>query len=437
MLDKLYLVCDLGPGDGGKGGVVHKLAETLRPAVILKCGGGQGSHGVVTDGGEHFSFSHWGCGTLSGIPTCITPRFTVIPHALINEGEALRHIGFSDPWSMLTVAPDALCATPFHGILSQLFELRRKDRPRGTIGTGAGVALRMANACGEGYALRFHELWNEKTLRRKLERIAERMAEEAEPLRGADYLPADRSRVQALYDLIDDRAGYLEWTMEQYRALTRTGIRTEALPDVLQRYGGCAVAECSHGVLTDAEAGFKPHTSALRTLPQIHEAMVRGAGFTGRIVRLGVTRAYAVRHGAGPLPTADDAMVQQLLPGSAKEENRWQGRIRAGALDLNLLRYAMDACGGAETFDGLCVTWFDQIMRSSAWHLCDRYARFSGDYTTEALNRAEPVIETVPLPDGADRAALAQFCAETLRPRLGADVRMVGFGSAARDKLLI
>lgn len=225
--------------------------------------------------------------------------------------------------------------------------------------------------------------------------------------------------------------------MEQYRALTRTGVRTEALPDVLQRYGGCAVAECSHGVLTDAEAGFKPHTSALRTLPQINEAMVRGAGFTGRIVRLGVTRAYAVRHGAGPLPTADDAMVQQLLPGSAKEANRWQGRIRAGALDLNLLRYAMDACGGAETFDGLCVTWFDQIMRSSAWHLCDRYARFSGDYTTEALNRAEPVIETVPLPDGADRAALAQFCAETLRPRLGADVRMVGFGSAARDKLLI
>lgn len=437
MIDKLYLVCDLGPGDGGKGGVVHKLTETLRPALILKCGGGQGSHGVFTDGGERFSFSHWGCGTFSGVPTYITPRFTVIPHALLNEGEALRHMGFSNPFEMLSAAPDALCATPFHAVLSQLYELRRKDRPRGTIGTGAGVAWRMASALGESCALRFGELWDEKTLRRKLERIAERMFEEAEPLRGADFLPADRERVQELYDLIDDRAGYLEWTMDQYRALTRSGVRTVTLSETLQRYAGCAVAECSHGVLTDAEVGFKPHTSAIRTLPQLNEAMLREAGFAGPVVRLGVTRAYAVRHGAGPMPTADEAMTEQLLPGSAKEENRWQGRIRAGALDLNLLRYAIEVCGGAESFDGLCVTWFDQIIRNGAWKLCDRYAHFSGDYTTEALNRAVPVIESLPLPADADRGALARFCAETLTAKLGVSVRMVGFGSKAQDKLLI
>ena len=100
MIDKLYLVCDLGPGDGGKGGVVHKLTETLRPALILKCGGGQGSHGVFTDGGERFSFSHWGCGTFSGVPTYITPRFTVIPHALLNELQ--RHVRppFAPPHNM-------------------------------------------------------------------------------------------------------------------------------------------------------------------------------------------------------------------------------------------------------------------------------------------------------------------------------------------------
>ena len=434
MIDKLYLICDLGPGDGGKGGVVQKLAAAVGADVILKCGGGQGSHGVVTDGGERFSFSHWGCGTLDGIPNFLTERFTVIPHALFNEGEALRHMGLYDPYAMLTVDASALCATPFHAVLSQLYELRRKDRPRGTIGTGAGAALRMATGCGEAYALRFGELYDENTLRRKLERIMERMSEEAEPLRDADYLEADRPRAAELFDLIDDRAGYLEWTMARYRALTETSLRVSTLPETLRRHRR-AVAECSHGVLTDAEVGFKPHTSALRTLPQINEAMLRAAGYSGPIVRLGVTRAFAVRHGAGPMPTADEALTARLLPGSEREENRWQGKLRAGALDLNLLRYALDVCGGAETFDGLCVTWFDALASEGEWQLCDRYARFSGDYTTEALSRAVPVIETLPLPAAADRAALAAFCAETLREKLGVPVRMVGFGPQARDKL--
>ena len=35
MLDNIYIVTDLGPGDGGKGGVVHALAVRKNASVII------------------------------------------------------------------------------------------------------------------------------------------------------------------------------------------------------------------------------------------------------------------------------------------------------------------------------------------------------------------------------------------------------------------
>lgn len=112
MFEKIYVVTDLGPGDGGKGGVVHKIVNTFHARAVLKFGGGQGSHGVATNEGEHFAFSHWGCATLEGIPTVIAPSFMVIPHAILNEGEELRKMGIYDPYALLKVTSNVLCATP-------------------------------------------------------------------------------------------------------------------------------------------------------------------------------------------------------------------------------------------------------------------------------------------------------------------------------------
>ena len=45
-MKKIYAVTDLGPGDGGKGSVVHKISCMKRARTILKVGGAQGRHGV-------------------------------------------------------------------------------------------------------------------------------------------------------------------------------------------------------------------------------------------------------------------------------------------------------------------------------------------------------------------------------------------------------
>ena len=40
-MKKVYIVTDLGPGDGGKGGVVHKIASQFNAHTIVKVGGAQ------------------------------------------------------------------------------------------------------------------------------------------------------------------------------------------------------------------------------------------------------------------------------------------------------------------------------------------------------------------------------------------------------------
>lgn len=124
-MDKVYVITDFGPGDGGKGGIVHALscAQDDEINLIIKRGGAQGSHGVRTSYKESFNFSQWGCGTLEGIPTFCSEQMIISPVGLRNESEALKRLGITDPFLLLNIDPNCICATPFHKISSQLEEL--------------------------------------------------------------------------------------------------------------------------------------------------------------------------------------------------------------------------------------------------------------------------------------------------------------------------
>jgi adenylosuccinate synthase len=69
---------------------------------------------------------------------------------------------------------------------------------------------------------------------------------------------------------------------------------------------------------------------------------------------LGVTRTYATRHGAGPLPTHDPTW-DAALPEPHNPASGWQGAFRRGPLDLALLRYAARAC----PVDAVALTHLD------------------------------------------------------------------------------
>ncbi len=459
MTKKVYLVTDLGPGDGGKGGVVHKVSKLMRAHTIIKVGGAQGSHGVRTSTGEHFAFSQWGCGTFEGVRSYLSPRMVVSPEGLLNEADVLRYRwGIYNPFDLLIVDQRALCATAYHGIASRLKEMARKDNPRGTIGTGVGEAYRAAQRFPD-LAIYARDL-KRADLRDRLAVVRQQQQQELAPIIAAEFLLYDQDAVaKEVSCLFDD--DFLDFVVRRFQEVSQraTIVDQDYLGREILSRDGVVVVESSHGVLTDHYAGFHPHTSAIRTLPCFTEVMLREAGYNGPIINLGVTRAYQIRHGAGPLPTADPALSENLLPGSHKQDNRYQGQVRVGPLDLVLLRYALAACGGPTSFDGLAITWFDQIQANGVWRFCDRYqgsddptyftpsgelrVRFGADEEQlsfqenlgRQLGSCRPEITTQDIPTSMGRDDLYDLCANTLKEKLGVPVRMVSFGPTERDKV--
>ncbi len=459
MTNKVYTVTDLGPGDGGKGGVVHKISTLTRAHTIVKGGGAQGSHGVCTSKGENFAFSQWGCGTFEGTRTHLSPRFIASPEGLLNEAAVLHYqYGVNDAFDLLTVDQRVLCATPYHGSASRLKEMARGNNPRGTIGTGVGEAYRYLQQFPE-LAIRASDL-SRPDLKNLLAAVREQLCRDLAPIIQGEFLPGDREEAGNEISLLNDDA-FLDFIVKRFQDLFQRAKIVDC--DYLQREilsrDGVVIMENSHGVLTDHFHGFHPHTSAIRTLPCFTHAMLKEAGYGGQIVNIGVTRAYQIRHGAGPMPTADPQLAESLLPGSHKDENRYQGKVRVGPLDFVLLRYAIEVCGGPTAFDGLAVTWFDQIQTHGAWHICKRYAgtadrtyfsptgeikvrhgvddeqlEYQKALGMQLLN-CQPEITTHEVSAAVGRDELYSLCAGVCQGELGVPVRLVSFGPTERDKI--
>lgn len=113
----------------------------------------------------------------------------------------------------------------------------------------------------------------------------------------------------------------------------------EDYEDELLRKPGNILLEGAQGVLLDEWYGFHPHTTWSTTT--FHNAEMFLARYAGKVVKIGVTRAYHTRHGAGPFPSHDATMTTNL-PDAENVHNKWQGNFRVGALDLTLLRYAVN-----------------------------------------------------------------------------------------------
>ncbi len=180
-------------------------------------------------------------------------------------------------------------------------------------------------------------------------------------------------------------------------------VAPDYLGTVLQR-DGTTVFEAAQGVLLDEWQGFHPYTTWSTTTLHHADTLLGEAHYSGDTTRIGITRAYATRHGAGPFVT-EDAALTTMLPDAANMQGDWQGGFRVGWLDLVMLRYACEVVG---PLDALAVTCLDRVATLPELKLCRRYT--DGDATVERLALAPrgdlasagadhaPV---VPLPSGA------------------------------------
>ena len=336
------IVVGLGFGDEGKGAVVDALcADGPVSAVVRFNGGAQAAHNVIA-GGRHHTFSQFGSGTLAGVPTWLSRYVLVEPIALATESRELEALGVANPLSLMSIDADALLTTPFHVAANRARERARGGDRHGSCGKGIGETawygllagasegdvVEGQRVLGEpGPAPTVGDCLNPAVLRRKLDALARFY----EPLIGAG---PDVDELAGLYAAFADAVRIT------------TGDEAGRLADT-----GRLVFEGAQGVLLDETYGFHPHTTWSTTTPRNAKALLGGR----RARVLGVTRTYQTRHGAGPLPTEDQAVLDRF-PEAHNGTGEFQGAWRAGHLDATLLRYAVECCGG---IDGLAVTHLD------------------------------------------------------------------------------
>ncbi len=390
------LVVDLGFGDAGKGLVTDFLVRSLGAGVVVRFNGGaQAGHNVVAPDGRHHTFAQIGAGTfVPGVRTHLAARTAVHPTALGVEAAHLAAIGVPDALERLSVDARALVITPMHQAGNRLRELGRGAARHGSCGVGAGEAVADAIARPDE-AIRMGDLRDLPRVRRALRRLQERKRED---LAAVVRALADHPAARAERAVLDDPAVIDRWIDAAAPTLARVAVVDEGWLGPFLAGPAPVVFEGAQGVLLDEWAGFHPHTTYSTCTFEGALEILRTHAFAGDVLRIGVLRTYATRHGDGPLPT-EDASLAPLLPEAHNAEGPWQGPVRRGWPDALLARYAAACAGG---LDAVALTHLDDLDRVPAWRACRAYRLARPDARLFEATTADPHLATAVRPP-ADR----------------------------------
>jgi len=360
-----YLVLDLGFGDAGKGSVTDFLVRDREADLVVRFNGGaQAGHNVVLSDGRHHTFAQFGSGSfVPGVATLLGPAFLLHPLAMVVESEHLEQMGVYDAWERTAVHEDARIITPYQQATNRAREHLRGDDAHGSCGVGIGECVADSLQYPED-TLRARHMFDRAHVRRILARQCESKRAELMDLGWGDLaFFEDRQLIERVLE----RWGYLYGRLN----VVSEDAFVHRLANATR-----VVFEGAQGVLLDETWGFHPHTTWSDCVASDLERLWPNRSIT----RLGLTRAFMVRHGRGPFPTEQRG---PLWCETHNVDHGWQGRFRTGALDAVLLRYALEVCGGV---DGVVVTCLD---RTRSAPVCNGYA---GDAPDPLVQREHGMI---------------------------------------------
>jgi adenylosuccinate synthase len=382
-------------------------------------------------------FAQFGSGTLAGAATHLSRFMLLDPLAMAAEDRHLQTLGVNDAFERTTIDERALVITPFQRAANRLRELARGDGRHGSCGMGIGETMVDYLEHGQR-ALFAGDLRQPDVLHSKLQFLRDANLAKVQALLPGLRDSADAAREQE--PLIE--ADWADWLVDAYLEFARQAriVPGMFLHTILRR-PGTAIFEGAQGVLLDEWQGFHPHTTWSTTTLENADRLLDEAGYGGSVTRLGITRAYATRHGAGPLVT-EDAGLTRALPDPSNGYGAWQRGFRVGWLDMVTLRYALDVAG---PLDELAVTCLDRMAELPDPRVCRRYrydtfeverlARSPAprdlayqERITNSLARCQPILEAIP-----DRAALLRL----VESDLGVPIGIVSEGPTAEDKRMI
>jgi adenylosuccinate synthase len=303
---KASVVIGANYGDEGKGLMTDFLCRNKGADLVIRFNGGaQAGHTVVTSDGLRHVFSHFGSGTLAGIPTFLSKFFILNPIIFKKEYMQLNDIGINP---ISTVDPRCMLTTPWDMMWNQYLEEMRGNKKHGSCGVGIGATVDRYEKYGYLELNSIEKIWS---FYRQLIN---------------NQTPSKDMRV--IYDKYHDYfndIGIYEAFIEDVAFMKGHTKDTETNPKF--KY---AVCEGAQGLALDKHMGHFPYVTRSNTGLRNVKALQWELGFKfDEIVY--VTRSYLTRHGVGPFKEFAE------LPGQIKDDtninNKWQDSIRFGPIE--------------------------------------------------------------------------------------------------------
>jgi adenylosuccinate synthase len=313
---KMSAVIGANFGDEGKGLITDYLSgpDTV---VVRFNGGAQAGHTVVTPEGRRHVFHHIGSGYFRGAETWLSKYFVANPAFFKREVDELGHVQSFQP--SVFCDTDALVTTPWDMLVNQKAELYRNEDRHGSC--GAGVWETIVRGKTE------HRLTVGDLIKSNVN-IDKQILYSFERL---EYLTDKLGQLQDLIDLFwDDSLRRQFWeSCEFFLDNVRCGGSFNSnFPSP-----GHIIFEGAQGLLLDADHYFFPYVSATNTGLCNVIKLCKESSLSGILETHYVTRSYMTRHGPGPFPTEG----KFSFPDHTNSENKWQGQLRFGKLDTNLM----------------------------------------------------------------------------------------------------
>lgn len=431
----LIFLAGLGFGDEGKGGTVDYLTRQHKSHLTVRYNGGaQAAHTVVLADGRHHTFSQFGSGTLAGAKTFLSEHMILNPIALLPEAQHLASLGVSSPLGQLIIDRDALITTPYHVAANRLLEMSRSNR-HGSCGMGVGQTMQDWLQVGNN-SLFVRDFGDYDTFIAKIKGVQKRMQDRINFLR-SDLSALKSERVDAELAKLDGPHGAADLFGAFQEVMRKSSLVGPEFFDEALKKENTIIFEGAQGVLLDESFGFHPFTTWTDITFNNAYSLIEDYR-KHSILRLGVLRAYATRHGAGPFVT-EDASLKYAEPHNGNGD--WQHGFRQGHFDLVMARYAIKALDGV---DGLVVNHLDQI--TGPQKVCTGYTsttnvsltdlalprdQVAQKRLTDYLAKAKPTYVTV----GTNAYPLEEEFLCFLEENLTSPIALCSFGPTAADKV--
>jgi len=332
-------------GDEGKGLMTDYFA--IKYGVVVRFNGGsQAAHTCQLSNGTRHVFHHFSSGSFKNATTNLSRHFISNPYLFVSEKHNLENLGIHPK---VNADPRGLVTTPYDMMLNQMAEEARGDARHGSCGIGINETIKRQESL---YKLTVEMLFEgEARLALILEKIRkEWVHERAEQLK-IKIPEIWKNRIENETILLN----FIKCIKHFDVSLFKDVEYLKGFDDI--------VFEGAQGLLLDQNHYFFPHVTHSHTgLKNVIE-ISKEANITHLDVTY-VTRAYATRHGAGPFPHEN---LNIKYEDATNVPNEWQGGIRFGYLDLDLLSESISK-DIQENFDkkisinpGIAVTCLDQV----------------------------------------------------------------------------